>query len=583
MVKVNGGDLLVSQMRALGINEVFTLHGGHLDPILQACRLQGVRIFDTRHEQAAAHMAEGWARHTGRPGVCLVTAGPGVTDAVTGVANAMMDAVPLICIGGRSPLADDERLPLQGLDQMALMAPITKWQHSVRHVERIPEIFAMAYRHAAGGRPGPVFVEIPIEVLYSRAEEGAVALARRAQPETAPAASQSAVDELARLLRDARKPVLLAGGGVFFSRAAKQLVEFAEATRVPVLVNGKARGCIPDSHPLCCGSFDTLAAAQAIGEDGVPDLVVLLGARIGLFTGGAGEGVIARQSKIVQVDIEPEEIGRNREVHLAIPADCREVLQQLSRALEGQPARRRDAWVETLRQTRQGVAAALEGLAAAKQSVIHPYQLMREVAAAAPPGAILVADGGETSWWFSNAAKVESPGHWLSHGYLGCLGVGLPFALAAKAASPDSAVICVTGDGSVGLNLSEFHTAAKHGLAVVVVVNNDQAWGMSKHGQEIQFGHESLAAVELGPVAYHRAAEGLGAYGEEVREPGELAPALQRALASGRPACINVLTDPTAVAPVTLALYSALVPQTGEGEEAALPYYGRRQLEPARG
>jgi acetolactate synthase-1/2/3 large subunit len=570
-------------MELLGIKEIFTLHGGHLDTIYQACLSHNFRVFDTRHEQAAAHMADGWARHTGRPGVCVVTAGPGVTDAVTGVANAMMDAIPLVCIGGRSPLRDDETLPLQGVNQMGLMAAITKWQHSVKHVERIPEFFAMAYRHAVSGRPGPVFLELPIDVLFQRVAEDSISFVRQARPEAAPAGSPSAVAKAMDLLRQARRPAILAGGGVFFSGGWAELTEFAEVSGIPVFTNSKARGCIPDDHPLCGGSFQTLGAARMLGEEGRADVVLILGARLGLFTGGKSDSVIAQDATIIQVDAEPEEIGRNREVTLGIAGDCREVLLQLIAAAQRGPAVNRNAWQVTIQQVRRSLASMFAAKRTDDSRPIHQHRLMADIVQAVPGDAIFVADGGETASWFSDVVTVRKPGHWLSHGYLGCLGVGIPFALACKAASPDKAVVCVTGDGSVGLNLAEFHTAVKHNLPVIVVVNNDQGWGMSKHGQEILFGRDRLVAVDLGPVTYEKAAEGLGAYGERVEQASEVVPAMQRALMSGRVACLNVMTDPNVVAPITQALYSALLrseeKKSGGGDETTLPYYGRRQLD----
>lgn len=582
MAKIDGGELLVRQMKLLGITEIFTLHDGHLDSIYQACLDHNVRVFDTRHEQAAAHMADGWARHTGRPGVCVVTAGPGVTDAVTGVANAMMDAIPLICIGGRSPLRDDETLPLQGVNQMGLMAAVTKWQHSVKHIERIPELFAMAYRHAVSGRPGPVFLELPIDVLFRRVAEESVTFVHKARPEAVPAGSLPAIRKAMESLRQARRPAILAGGGVFFAGGWAELTELAEVTGIPVFTNSKARGCIPDDHPLCGGSFQTLGAMRMLGEEGSADVVLVLGARLGLFTGGRTDSVIARNATIIQVDIEPEEIGRNREVALGIVGDCREVLGQLVAEAKREPVANRPAWQATVQQVRRHQTSLFAAKLSDENGPIHPHRLMTHIVRTVPPDTIFVADGGESAAWMSDVAIIRKPGHWLSHGYLGCLGVGIPFALACKVASPEKPVVCVTGDGSVGLNFAEFHTAAKHHLPVVVVISNDQGWGMSKHGQEILFGRDRLVAVELGPVAYEQAAAGLGAYGEYVDRPAGIVPALQRALASGRVACVNVMTDPTAVAPITQALYGTL--QRGEekperGEETVLPYYGPRPLD----
>jgi acetolactate synthase-1/2/3 large subunit len=347
----------------------------------------------------------------------------------------------------------------------------------------------------------------------------------------------------------------LAGGGVWFAQAADELREFAELTQIPVLMNNKSRGCVSEDTPLGFGDFVPLAA-------GKPDVVLVLGARLGLFTGGRYFSLIPADAQVIQVDIEGGEIGRNRDVQLGIVADCREVLRQL---LDGARQRRwpqRDAWLEVLGRTRQGRSQAFAAALASSEPPIHPFRLASEVTRFLPDDAIIVADGGEAWDWMNGAAVVKRPGHWLSHGYLGCLGVGLSFGMAAKLAFPEKHVLVSSGDGSIGLNLAEFHTAAKHNLPVVVVVFNDKAWGMCKHGQEMTRGKGRTVATELGLVHYEKAAEGLGAYGELVEKPADIVPALERAFRSGKPACLNVLIDPDVVSPATIggaALTSAML------------------------
>ena len=584
MARIDGGEMLVRALEREGVREIFTLHGGHLDAIYASCSRHGFRVIDTRHEQAAAHMADGWARTTGRPGVAVVTVGPGITDAVTGVANAFMDSIPMILIGGRSPLADDDRLPLQAVDQMGLMRPITKWARSVTHTERIPEYAAAAFRHAVSGRPGPVFLELPIDVLFARAEEEAVEFPAHYRPEGRPGPGRQALGQALGWLAEAKRPAILAGGGVWFSQAAEELVSFAELVNTPVMTNSKARGSIPEDHPLCFGGFWAIHPALHAGA-GSADLVILLGTRIGLFTGGRNS-VIPSEARVIQVDIEAEEIGRNRNIDLGIVADCREFLGQAIGLIGNRKFDRHEEWLERLAGLRAGMSHRFDDALKPREGRIHPARMVHEIARALPPDAIVVADGGETANWMSSAWTARRPGSFLSHGYLGCLGVGIPFALAAKAAHPERAVFCIVGDGSAGLNFAEFHTAAKHNLPVTVVVNNDQQWGMSKHGQEIMWGKGRHVATELGMVHYERAAEGLGAYGELVERAEDVGPAMKRALECGRVACLNILTDPDVVEPGTLALYSAMATPTrkeGKPEEKAegttLPYYGKRKLE----
>jgi acetolactate synthase-1/2/3 large subunit len=588
MARIHGGEMLVRALEHEGVRQVFTLHGGHLDAIFDACLKHNLRVIDTRHEQAAAHMADGWARTTGRPGVAMVTAGPGVTDAVTGVANAYMDSIPMLLIGGRSPLLDDELLPLQGgIDQMGLMRPITKWAYSVTHNARIPEFVAMAFRHAVSGRPGPVFLEIPIDVLFARAEEESVRFPEHYRPKAPPGPSRDALARALQWLAEAERPAILAGGGVWFAQAARELTQFAELTHTPVMANHKARGSIPEDHPLCFGGFGAIhPGAHKRQDKPSADLVILLGTRIGLFTGGRNS-VIPPDARVIQVDIEPEEIGRARNIELGIAADCGEFLRQAIDAIGTIKFDPHQEWLERLSAIRTAQFHRWDEALKNDDGPIHPVRLMREIAQVLDSDAIVVADGGETAAWMSNAWKVRSPGSFMTHGYLGCLGTGLPFALAAKVAHPDRQVFCIVGDGSAGLNFSEFHTAIRHDLPITVVINNDRQWGMSKHGQELSWGKGRHVATELGMVNYERAAAGLGAHGELVERAADIAPAMKRALGCGRAACLNVVTDADVIEPGTLAMYSAFSggkkPRESAdkkpGEGTMLPYYGTRKLD----
>jgi acetolactate synthase-1/2/3 large subunit len=576
MARIDGGAMLVRVLQEAGVDTVFTLHGGHLDAFYQAALDAGLRLIDTRHEQAAGHAADGWARTTGRPGVAVVTAGPGFTDCVTAIANAYLDCVPTLFIAGAAPLREAETLPLQGgIDQVAMVTPVTKWAHRVTHTDRIPDLVAQALRVATSGRPGPVFLELPIDVLFGRVDEARVGFPGKIRPEAAPAPAPEAVERALAWLHAAERPAILAGGGTWFARAGDELRRFAERTRIPVFSNGKAHGLVPGSHPLSGRSFANLGLAAGAGV-GEADCVLVLGARLGLFTGGRGARLIPTGARIVQVDIAPEEIGRNREIALGIAADCREALRALDTAAEQREWPARSAWVEGIGRVREGhrslFAQALEN----EKPPIHPYRLAAEIAAVLPPDAIIAADGGETSSWMETVATVEGGGRWLSHGYLGCLGTGAGFAIAAKVAHPERPVLCIVGDGSVGLNFAEFDTMVRHDLPIVTVVNNDQQWGMSAHGQDLLFGRDRRVVTDLAPTRYDLAAAGFGCYAEYVVNPADLRPALERALAAGRPACINVMTDGSVIAPITLSMVGAASGEAADAkgdERVQLPYY----------
>ncbi len=580
MGKIDGGAMLVRVLERAGIDTLFTLHGGHLDAIFQAASEGGMRLVDTRHEQAAGHAADGWARTTGRPGVAIVTAGPGMTDCVTAIANAYLDCVPTLFIAGAAPLREAEMLPLQGgIDQVAMVAPITKWAHRVTNTERIPDLVAQALRVASSGRPGPVFLEIPIDVLFSRVEESSVDFPEKILADSVPAPAPEVIERAIEWLHAAERPAIFAGGGAWFSGVGDDLLAFAERTGTPVFSNAKAHGLVPGDHPLSGRGFPHLAIAAGMGI-GEADLVLLLGTRLGLFTGGKGARLIPAEARLIQIDIAAEEIGRNRTVDLGIVADCRETVRALDAAASGREWPDRSAWAEGIRQVREGHRAMFAAALTNQKPPIHPYRLASEIARALPRDAIVAADGGETSSWMETVAEVHGGGHYMSHGYLGCLGTGMPFAIAAKVAHPDRPVLCIVGDGSVGLNFSEFDTMVRHGLAIVTVVNNDQLWGMSAHGQDLIYGKERRVVTELAPTRYDQAAAGFGCHGEQVVEPADLPAALERAFASGKPACVNVMTDGSVIAPITLAMVGSLNQSSeesgaegGNDESIQIPYY----------
>jgi acetolactate synthase-1/2/3 large subunit len=549
-MKIDGGEIFARMLEREGVKNIFALHGGHIDPIFQACRDHDIRIIDTRHEQAAGHMADAWARLTGKPGVAVVTAGPGVTDIVTGVANAYMDCVPMVVVGGRHGLAEEEQMPLQELHGVPIMQSITKWSRLVRDPARISEYVSSAFRQATSGRPGPVFLEIPADVLSARVEEKEVRFPEIYRPQAAPTLPPEAIEKTLDLLSAAERPIILAGRGVWLAGGSEDLREFVELTGIPVCANGMTRGAVPEGTPLGLGGFFT--AGQGIAMAGAVDSMLVLGARLGLFTGGGSgdRSIIPPNATVIQVDIEAGEIGRGRDIQVGIVADCRETLRALTREARKRAWSRKEGWIQKLQEARNTIQAMFADALDPGRRPIHPYRLTHTVASYVAEDGVLVADGGETFVWAEMALSARRPGRYLGHGYLGCLGTGIPFGLAAKLAYPGERVAVLTGDGSVGLNFTEFDTAVRHGLPVVVVINNDQAWGMCKHEQEVRLGKERIVGTELGATRYERAAEAFGVHAEFVDDPAKVVPALDRAFASGRPACVNVMTDPDTISPL---------------------------------
>jgi acetolactate synthase-1/2/3 large subunit len=546
MARIDGGEVLVRALRGFDVRTIFTLHGGHLDSALHAAAGAGIRLIDTRHEQAAGIAAMGWAHTTGQVGVVMTTAGGGVTNLATALANAFADAVPMVFLGGAPPLRDHDALAVNsGFDQLSIMGGVTKWAHRVTHPEMLPEAVARAFQTARAGRPGPVYLDLPADVLFARIEEDALSFTDGSVTVAAPAPAPRAVARALELLRTAERPVVLAGGGVVRSGASAELRAFAERTGIPVLTNNKSRGVLPTDHPLWGRGFSALAAIAARGR-GEADVVLVLGARFGIYTGGRRTSVVPAAATVIQVDVHAEEIGRLRNVDLGITADSKEMLSAL--LADTGPWPDRTTWASTL--TGRDRAPALT-ITEAGTGTITPARLAAEVAAAVTPDALLVADGGETPAWFDAAATSTGPGRWFGHGYVGVMGEGLPLAIGAQVAHPDQQVVALVGDGAVGFNFAEFDTMVRHGLPIVVVVNNDRQWGMSAHGQDLIWGPGHRVVSDLRETRYDLAAAGFGAHPEHVEKLEDLRPALDRALAAGRPACVNVTTDATDIAAVT--------------------------------
>lgn len=530
----HGGHLVAESLAREGVTHLFTLSGGHIAPIYDGCVANGIRIVDVRHEQSAAHAADGWARVTGHPGVAAVTAGPGVTDAVTGVANALYANSPMLLLSGKNPMFEFERGSLQEMDQVTLLSPVTKWARTVYDVRRIPDMMAAAFRHATAGRMGPVFLDLPVDVQMNAAPAPDSSPPGAHRTAARPMGDPDLVKEAARLLAAAERPMVLAGAGVRWANAHERLAALAAALKAPVFLNSLARGCLPpdDPHFFAAARKEALAGA---------DVVLALGVdwdfRLGFGLKGFAEGV-----RVIQVDVDAAQIGRNRAVDVGIVGDPGLVINQLLDAGAGkatEPAFTAEVR-EVERRKRDDARAGMESDAAP----IHPQRFAREIRDFLDPSDVVVGDGGDIVGITASIVQAHRPGHWLDPGPFGCLGVGPGFALAAKLAKPESRVLVVYGDGSFGLNAMEYESAIRQGIPFVGIIGNDGAWGQIRVAQEMLYGAGNAPASNLDPHApYHRMVEGLGGYGELVTDPNEIRPALERAFASGVPACLNVAVD----------------------------------------
>lgn len=569
MAKINGGQVVVETLRRFGVTTAFTLHGGHLDSVYQAGREAGIEFIDTRHEQASGFAASAYARSTGRVGVAMVTAGGGITNVVSPVANALADCVPMVILGGAPSLRDLDNLPVNGgVDQMAVMRGVTKWAVQVPHITRLADILGLALRRAQTGRPGPVYVDLPIDIAFGEIEESAIRYLDGSRKAALAAPGEAAVSDIISLLARAERPAIMAGGGVLYSRCAAELRAFAELTGIPVMTNGKSRGALPTDHPLWARGFATMAPAAAKGLS--PDVLLVLGARFGIYTGGSRKSFLPASATLIQVDVEPGEMGRIRDPELAVAADCGETLRALLAVGKSQRWTDRSDWATAFCAVGSASKNVFAEVASNATGAVHPFRLAKEVAEMAPRNAVFCLDGGESHSWIDTTAHSDDIGLWLGHGYVGSMGEGLPLAVGAQVANPDRRVVLFTGDGSVGFNFAEFDTLARHKLPVVVVINNDQLWGMSAHGQDLMYGPGKRMVSELGKTRYDLAAAAFGCHAEYVEDVADLPAALRRAFDSGKPACVNVITNPEVMHPIT----QRFVGQTGRGGGGGLrvPY-----------
>lgn len=553
---VAGAKLVVDALVARGIEKIFTLSGGHITPLYQYLEGTNITLFDTRHEQAAVFMAEAWGKMTRRPGVAMVTAGPGFTNALTGVASAYFSNTPLVVIAGCVGLDHKEKLDLQDMAQAPVIEPMVKRSFVCQKPERAAEYVDLAFRTAVSGRPGPVYLEFPVDVLNARVVPGdtrkpvTLVDSRPADPENAL--------KMMGWLKAARKPVVIAGSGVWHAHAEDVLVEFAEKAGVPIFTSLAGRGTISDEHPLCFESALAIRPGAAFAAYIEADLVILLGTRIGLFY--IFGDVFNPEARMVQVDIMPEEIGRNRSIDLPIVSDARAFLQACCGLLDagdgGSSLRARFAeWITSLNTADDVGKAQARPNWESDANPIHPLRLAREVDAFMDrKDDIVVADGGDTTTWLGMTRTVRQPGFYLDYGIYGSLGVGLPYALAAKLRYPDKRVCLLTGDGSIGFNFMEFENAIRKQLPLVVVISNDLGWGMIRHSQELRIGHAIEAGTFIGRVDYHKMVAAIGGRGFLVEKADDIRPALEEAFASGKTCCINVMTDPTTVSPGSIAL-----------------------------
>jgi acetolactate synthase-1/2/3 large subunit len=529
MGEVFGYELVARALQNEGADTMFFIMGGPMLGAQDACRKGGMRMIDVRHEQAAAMMANAYARLSGKAGVCSTASGPAATNLLTGLAHALTDAAPVVALGGASPIHHFHTEAFQEVDQLSMMRPACKWAGQAISPKRMPEYINIAYRQALNGRMGPAYLDLPGDVLYSRVNEDDVVWPQPAKTHHRVLGDPGLIQEAVNMLARAQRPLLVTGSGVIWSDASAELEQFVNETGIPFFTTPQGRGVVPEDHPRCFLSARNLAFREA-------DVIMFLGTRFNYVISHGQAPRFNPEAKVIQVNIDATEIGRNRPVDIGIVGDAKAVLQQMLSLVRGKFEPRKDTpWIEALREQDLKGQARLEPFMHSDEVPVHPLRLCKEVKTFLDRDAILVVDGQEILNYGRQSIPTYTPGHRLNSGSFGTMGVGVPFGVGAKVAKPDKQVLVLHGDGSFGMNAMEMDTAVRHNIPIVTVISLNGGWTADPEGTKV--------GRQLGYQRYEKLMDAFGGHGEYVEKPADIRPALERAFASGKAAIVNVKTD----------------------------------------
>ena len=535
----HGGRLVARRLKAHGVSRLFTLSGGHLFSIYDGCREEGIEIVDVRHESTAAFAAEGWAKVTREPGVCALTAGPGVTNGMSAMGSAQANHSPTVVLGGRAPAGRWGMGSLQEIDHIPFVRPLCKLAVTPESTAEIPGLLDEAFAAALEPHGGPAFVDFPLDYVFMEAPESEDVLDG---PPSRPSrgAEGGAIERAAELLRSAERPVIMAGTDLYWGHGESELLALAEALRIPVFLNGLARGCVPADHEL----FFSRARSHALkGADVALVVGVPMDFRLG-FGGSFGD-----DTEIVAIDVAEPARRHPRPVAAELYGALGATLSDLRAAsASGGGGSARARWVEDLRVVESERRAAEQAELQDDRSPLHPMRLYAELGKVLDRDAIVIGDGGDYVSYAGRVIDSFQPGCWLDPGPFGCLGAGPGYALAAKLAHPERQVVLLLGDGAFGFSGMEFDTLARHGVNVVGVMGNNGIWALEKHPMEFLYGYSVAAELRPG-TRYDQVVQALGCHGALVERPQDVVPALERAFSAGVPALVNVLTDPDVIYP----------------------------------
>jgi len=551
---ISGGHLVAKALKNEGVDTIFTLCGGHIIDIYDGCLDEGIRIVDVRHEQTAAHAADGYARQTGKLGCVVTTAGPGCTNAMTGIATAFRSESPILHIGGQSSLTQHKMGSLQDLPHVDIMTPITKFAAGVMSTERVADMISMAARECFNGAYGPSYLEIPRDVLD---REVPVETAVIPEPGCYRASVKSVgdpvdIEKLADILVNAERPAMLVGSQVYMSRGHQEAIDLARKLNIDLYMNGASRGILPPGDQHYFNRTRSSAFKKA-------DVIVIVGTPFD-FRMGYGKR-ISKEATLIQIDQDYRTVGKNRDIALGLAGDPGAILAAVLQATTGgknNGAKSRQSWLNLLREEEEEKTKKLMTMFQSNANPIHPYRLAWEINEFLTDDTIYIGDGGDIVTISAQAVQPRKPGNWMDPGALGSLGVGTGFAMAAGLAHPKKEVVCLYGDGSFGMTVFDMETANRFGAPYIAIVGNNSHMNQIRYGQITKYGEKrGNIGNKLGDVPFGTFAEMLGGFGAEVREANDIQPTLQQAResvkSSGKSAVINVWVDPNEYAPGTKA------------------------------
>ena len=529
MPEGHGGLAVTHALKALGVDHLFTLSGGHIFPIFDGCRQDEIRIVDVRHEQNAVFAAEGWARLTRELGVAAITAGPGVTNSISPLAQAGFNAAPVLALAGRAPAFRWGQGSLQEIDHVPFVDPLAPAK-TVTDTSQIAAEVVAAARAALTPPRGPQFLDFPLDILFNNAafEVPELGLQKTAFESTD-------IDEVVKLLGPAQRPVIVAGSNVWLDHADEALVRLAETAEIPVFTNGQGRGCIPADHRLAFSRARSAAFKEA-------DVVVVVGTPMDFRLGFGQFGKAA----VVHIEAAQESLAGHVELAAKIAGPLGFILDSIADGL-GKAGDTKE-WVESLRKVEDDKRDAAQAELHSSANPIHPMRIYGELVPLLDRDAIVIGDGGDFVSYAGREVPSYEPGCWLDPGPFGCLGIGPGYAMAARLRHPDRQVVLLYGDGAVGFSVGELESLVRHGLPCVCVVGNNGIWGLEKHPMRVFYGYDVAAELRPG-IRYDQTMESFGGKGELVTDPDEIAPALKRGFDSGEPYLVNVLTDPEVAYP----------------------------------